>query len=191
MGDLFSVQEESSHQKALKNPLPVSLTGHRIQLSHRTESKALDSTDERTGLKYHMAFLYEYTCIAQCWRTHFGKGKDEGCKCVGSWGKTQASEHSNGLPGNPHLPAVREHTEEGPDQARENPRVSSDCCSFLFLRGKTEQCQDQGISFIDVVYTILKSIVFQILLTVILSKSGIFMGSLEEQLSYHFQHRNN
>lgn len=47
------------------------------------------------------------------------------------WEKTQA-EYSNGLPGNLYLEAIKEYTDEDPDQAKENAHVSSDC-QFLFV----------------------------------------------------------
>lgn len=47
-------------------------------------------------------------------------------------------------------------------------------------RTALDSVKTQGFSFTDVVYTILESIVFQILLTVILNKLDIFMGSQDE-----------
>lgn len=58
----FSVQTYAGrvfHQKDLQSPLPVLLRECRMQLSLRTERKALDYTYKNMGHKYYIAFLYE------------------------------------------------------------------------------------------------------------------------------------
>lgn len=52
-------QEDSLHKKGLKNPLPVPLPEHRMQLSLRTETKVLDYTVWKMGQISYIAFLYE------------------------------------------------------------------------------------------------------------------------------------
>lgn len=88
------------------------------------------------------------------------------------WGKAQASQYSSRWPGTLHLDACYQRTQVRVHVKKEKILTSH--------RTALDSVKTQGFSFTDVVYTILESIVFQILLTVILNKLDIFMGSQDE-----------